>query len=209
MDMSIKLVDTRDIGPTVAIVGAGASGTLLASHLVRSGPVRVVLIERGDRVGRGVAYGTEVPAHLLNVPAASLSGLPDDPEHFLRFVRRTHDAGGGADDVRPPARLRRLPRRAARRERGRGLPGRCAGAPSGRGRRDRRLARGLPAAARRRLDPARRPRRARARQPAAARPGARRGRLARGSRALRERSLAPRRARRHRARPGAARSARA
>ena len=51
-----------------------------------------MLIERGDRIGRGVAYGTDFPGHLLNVPAASMSGLPDDPEHFLRFVRDHFDA---------------------------------------------------------------------------------------------------------------------
>ena len=90
--MSIKLVDTRDIGPAVAIVGAGASGTLLAAHLLRSGGARVALIERGERFGRGVAYGTGFPGHLLNVPAASMSGLPDDPDHFLRFARRFSDA---------------------------------------------------------------------------------------------------------------------
>jgi uncharacterized NAD(P)/FAD-binding protein YdhS len=89
--MSIKLVDTRDIGLTVAIVGAGASGTLLAAHLLRTGSARVALIERGDRMGRGVAYGTAFPGHLLNVPAASLSGLPEDPEHFLRFARGQFD----------------------------------------------------------------------------------------------------------------------
>ena len=59
--MSIKLVDTKDITPTIAVIGAGASGTLLASHLLRAGGARVVLIERGDRVGRGVAYGTDFP----------------------------------------------------------------------------------------------------------------------------------------------------
>jgi uncharacterized NAD(P)/FAD-binding protein YdhS len=90
--MSIKLVDRAEINPTVAIVGAGASGTLLASHLLRAGGTRVLLIERGDRVGRGVAYGTTFDGHLLNVPAASMSGLPDDPEHFLRYARRHFDA---------------------------------------------------------------------------------------------------------------------
>jgi uncharacterized NAD(P)/FAD-binding protein YdhS len=91
--MSIKLVDTKDIAPTVAIVGAGASGTLLAAQLLRAGNARVALVERGDRVGRGVAYGTAFAGHLLNVPAASMSGLPDDPEHFLRYARRHHDPG--------------------------------------------------------------------------------------------------------------------
>jgi uncharacterized NAD(P)/FAD-binding protein YdhS len=89
--MSIKLVDTRDFRPTVAIVGAGASGTLLAAQLLRAGGARVVLIERGASIGRGVAYGTSFAGHLLNVPAASMSGLPDDPDHFLRFLREQHD----------------------------------------------------------------------------------------------------------------------
>ena len=78
--MSINFVDTRDFGPVVAIVGGGASGTLLAAQLLRAGGTRVVLIERGARLGRGVAYGTRFAGHLLNVPAASMSGLPDDPD---------------------------------------------------------------------------------------------------------------------------------
>jgi uncharacterized NAD(P)/FAD-binding protein YdhS len=90
--MSIKFVDTRDIAPTIAIVGGGASGALLASHLLRAGNARVVLIERGDRIARGVAYGTTFAGHLLNVPAASMTALPGDPEHFLRYVRAHHDA---------------------------------------------------------------------------------------------------------------------
>jgi uncharacterized NAD(P)/FAD-binding protein YdhS len=90
--MSIKLVDTKDLRPAIAIVGGGASGTLLAAHLLRAGAARVVLIERGDRIGRGVAYGTRCAGHLLNVPAASMSGIPEDPEHFLRFAREHHDS---------------------------------------------------------------------------------------------------------------------
>ena len=90
--MSIKFVDTQDIAPTVAIVGGGASGALLASQLLRAGNARVVLIERGERIARGVAYGTTFAGHLLNVPAASMTALPGDPEHFLRYVRAHHDA---------------------------------------------------------------------------------------------------------------------
>ncbi|MET0370706.1 MAG: FAD-dependent oxidoreductase [Sphingobium sp.] len=42
----------------VAIVGGGFSGTLLAINLLRHGEARVTLIERrGDRLGRGLAYG--------------------------------------------------------------------------------------------------------------------------------------------------------
>ena len=71
--MSINPVDTRDNAPTIAIVGGGASGTLLASHLLRAGGARVVLIERGERIGRGVAYGTT-----LRRPSAERAGSEHD-----------------------------------------------------------------------------------------------------------------------------------
>ncbi|WP_284664649.1 FAD/NAD(P)-binding protein [Myxococcus sp. SDU36] len=74
----------------VAIVGGGASGTLLAVHLLRSarGPLHVALVERSARAGLGLAYSTTSPCHLLNVPAARMGAFADDPEHFLRWVRR-------------------------------------------------------------------------------------------------------------------------
>jgi hypothetical protein len=57
--------DPENAGPPEAIrhgtgvVGGGASGTLCAVHLLRSGAAgRVVVVEDGDRPGRGVAYGT-------------------------------------------------------------------------------------------------------------------------------------------------------
>ena len=72
----------------VAIIGGGVSGSLVATHLLRgaTGPLRVVLIERGAVAGRGVAYGTEYPDAVLNVPASRMSALPDDPDHFFRWV---------------------------------------------------------------------------------------------------------------------------
>jgi uncharacterized NAD(P)/FAD-binding protein YdhS len=45
------------------------------------------MVNRSGAMARGVAYGTNSPAHLLNVPAGKMSALPDDPEHFLRFAR--------------------------------------------------------------------------------------------------------------------------
>jgi uncharacterized NAD(P)/FAD-binding protein YdhS len=74
----------------VAIVGGGFSGALVAVHLARRAgpsPLRVVLFERGDRFARGLAYGTRCDAHLLNVPAGSMSALPDEPSHFLDWLR--------------------------------------------------------------------------------------------------------------------------
>lgn len=68
----------------VAIVGAGLSGAVLAIHALREGADQVTLIEREYAPGRGVAYSTTRPEHLLNVPARRMSVYPDDPEHFAR-----------------------------------------------------------------------------------------------------------------------------
>ena len=68
----------------VAIVGGGFSGTILAAQLARRG-IASVLIDGSGRVGKGVAYSTTEPAHLLNVPAEVMSAWPDDPDHFARY----------------------------------------------------------------------------------------------------------------------------
>lgn len=88
--------------PTIAIVGGGVAGALTAIHLSRSdSPPRVVLIDREARFARGVAYSTTSSAHLLNVTAARLSAFPDDPDHFLRWVRARLDASTPADAFLP------------------------------------------------------------------------------------------------------------
>jgi uncharacterized NAD(P)/FAD-binding protein YdhS len=74
----------------VAIVGGGFSGTILAAQLARRG-IASVLIDGSGRIGRGVAYSTTEPAHLLNVRADGMSAWADEPDHFAtRF-----EAGGG------------------------------------------------------------------------------------------------------------------
>lgn len=73
----------------ITIIGGGASGTLLAVNLLLNAgekPLEVNLIERRGRLGRGVAFGTEIETHLLNVPAAKMGGFPDDVEHFYRWL---------------------------------------------------------------------------------------------------------------------------
>src|ERR1700678_1030925 len=80
---------------TVAIIGGGFTGATLAARLLRDsgGSVSVVLIERGARLGRGVAYSTECAQHLLNVRAKNMSAYADDPEHFLEWVRLNREPG--------------------------------------------------------------------------------------------------------------------
>jgi len=75
---------------TVVIIGGGFSGSVCAAQLLRQedGPeIRVVLVNRGGRMARGIAYGTRSEVHVLNVPAGQMSAYPDDPDHFLRYAR--------------------------------------------------------------------------------------------------------------------------
>jgi uncharacterized NAD(P)/FAD-binding protein YdhS len=75
---------------TFVIVGGGFSGTVLAANLLRgppSGGADVVLIERGNVMGRGVAYAARDFPYLLNVPAARSSADSRDPQQFLRFAQ--------------------------------------------------------------------------------------------------------------------------
>ncbi|MDO5609800.1 MAG: FAD/NAD(P)-binding protein [Pseudomonadota bacterium] len=72
----------------IAIIGGGAAGVLLALRLLRAGRSgqRIALIEPGQP-GRGVAYGTDDPAHVLNVPAGNMSADADNPDDFIEFLR--------------------------------------------------------------------------------------------------------------------------
>lgn len=79
--------------PTVAVVGAGAAGALVAVQLCegaarRRVPLDLVLVDPAPEAGRGTAYATEVPEHRLNVPVGGMSCYPDDPGHFRRWLCR-------------------------------------------------------------------------------------------------------------------------
>ena len=65
---------------------------------------RVTLIEKRSEVGRGLAYHTGNPDHLLNVRAANMSALPDDPDHFWRWLSARADAAAGPTLSFVPAR---------------------------------------------------------------------------------------------------------
>jgi uncharacterized NAD(P)/FAD-binding protein YdhS len=94
----------------VAVIGGGFSGTLAAVNLARLslGPLRITLVNHGAPSGRGVAYGTRRPEHLLNVAARNMSAFPDHPNHLLEWLRTRTDYA-----ALPEAELREtyLPRR--------------------------------------------------------------------------------------------------
>jgi len=72
----------------VAIVGGGFSGSMAAVNLTRlaKAPLRITVINHGSPLGRGVAYGTRQPEHLLNVAARNMSAFPDQPNHFVDWL---------------------------------------------------------------------------------------------------------------------------
>jgi uncharacterized NAD(P)/FAD-binding protein YdhS len=80
----------------IAIVGGGAAGALVAIHLLcehrERGALEIDLIDRAGSFGAGVAYGTEDPLHLLNVPAVRMGGISGHPEHFHEWLAERGEA---------------------------------------------------------------------------------------------------------------------
>ncbi len=76
----------------VAIIGGGASGSLTAlamAGIPGLGPL--TLVDTGGVFARGVAYSTEDPVHLLNVPAGRMSAFADQPSHLLAWLAARGD----------------------------------------------------------------------------------------------------------------------
>jgi uncharacterized NAD(P)/FAD-binding protein YdhS len=89
-------------GRRIAIIGAGFSGSLLAVHLLRhsGSDDRIYLIERNAAFGRGLAYSTGNPGHLLNVRAGNMSAFSDRPDDFLDWVHTLPEAErGGVEET--------------------------------------------------------------------------------------------------------------
>ncbi|RWR04584.1 FAD/NAD(P)-binding protein [Paenirhodobacter populi] len=80
--------------PALLIIGGGYAGAALAIRLLerRREPLRIVIAEPRAEIGRGEAYSTPDPVHLVNGSADRFSLHPDDPDHLARWV-----AGRGAE----------------------------------------------------------------------------------------------------------------
>ncbi|MBD2108252.1 FAD/NAD(P)-binding protein [Nodosilinea sp. FACHB-13] len=80
--------------PAIAVIGAGFSGSLVATHLLKTAnrPLVIKLVERRPEAGKGVAYSTTTSGHLLNVSAGKMSAFPDEPDHLLRWLNYNRSA---------------------------------------------------------------------------------------------------------------------
>src|SRR6478609_11941296 len=75
---------------SIAIIGGGASGVLTAFQLLKDPDeaLSVTVHEATGVLGRGIAYGTSDPRHLLNVRARDMSAYADIPSDLLDWARR-------------------------------------------------------------------------------------------------------------------------
>jgi uncharacterized NAD(P)/FAD-binding protein YdhS len=73
----------------IGIIGGGASGAVLAACLLRrvGADTEIVLIEKSKEIGRGLAFSTWDPNHLLNVRAGNMSAYADQPDHFYEWLQ--------------------------------------------------------------------------------------------------------------------------
>jgi uncharacterized NAD(P)/FAD-binding protein YdhS len=86
----------------IAIVGGGCSGSLVAVQLFIHGyQGHVSIIEPRERLAIGLAYSTTFDGHLLNVPAGKMSALPQEPSHFLDWLRNRKWPGAEAGSFAP------------------------------------------------------------------------------------------------------------
>lgn len=98
VDPALNLASAApDAAPIVAVIGGGFSGGVFALKFSRAHrDARVVVVERGRRVGRGLAYGACGPDHLLNVPVSRMElGLAP---RFIDWLARHRDRLGEALD---------------------------------------------------------------------------------------------------------------
>lgn len=81
----------------IAVIGFGFSGLMAAVNLIRAAknPLTLYIIDE-EADGRGTAYSTTNPEHLLNVAASNMSAFADVPEHLVQWFATADAAAAKA-----------------------------------------------------------------------------------------------------------------
>ncbi len=72
----------------LAIIGGGFTGVVLAIHAIRASDraLAITVVEPDAEIGRGIAYRTFDPAHVINVPSQRMAMASDDPDGPTRWL---------------------------------------------------------------------------------------------------------------------------
>lgn len=89
--------------PRVAVIGGGFAGACVAIHLLQriERPLEIAVVEPRAALGHGLAYGTDDPAHRINVPSDKMSVFAEDPLHFTRWLERTGERAADPEGETP------------------------------------------------------------------------------------------------------------
>jgi uncharacterized NAD(P)/FAD-binding protein YdhS len=85
----------------VVVIGGGASAALSAWNLARHHQRTCTVVAPTDRPALGLAYATPSLKNLLNLAAGVMSADPDDPHHFLDWMRENVAADTTPDTFVP------------------------------------------------------------------------------------------------------------
>lgn len=101
---------------TIAIIGAGASGTILVNQLIEkissntNQKFSIFLIEKSGDFGPGLAYSTPLASHILNMRAETLGISHNNPGHFAEWLKEKKtsfpdDSISNTDPAYPPRKV--------------------------------------------------------------------------------------------------------
>jgi uncharacterized NAD(P)/FAD-binding protein YdhS len=75
---------------TIAIIGGGFAGAVTAIQIAKAAvfQTRIVIIGNHPELGRGIAYSTRNPNHLVNGLAKTFGVIPDQPLHLAEWLEK-------------------------------------------------------------------------------------------------------------------------
>jgi len=73
----------------IGIIGAGFSGIMTTTHLIQKSKnsVEIIIVDKKELFNKGVAYNSFSNQHILNVSTAKMSAFPNQPNHFLDWIK--------------------------------------------------------------------------------------------------------------------------